>query len=70
VLSISTDFAFCLHSKERVPYHIIIEVAYEDQEETLTSSHEDANTSEDNIHGTGLANNLAAKKRKTIEYMA
>ena len=29
VLRISTDNAFCLHSKERVPYHIIIEVAYE-----------------------------------------
>lgn len=24
VLAISTDYAFCLHSKERVPYHIII----------------------------------------------
>jgi hypothetical protein len=29
VLKISTEHAFCLHSKERVPYHIIIEVAYE-----------------------------------------
>ena len=29
VLKISTENAFCLHSKERVPYHIIIEVAYE-----------------------------------------
>ena len=29
ILKISTDHAFCLHSKERVPYHIIIEVAYE-----------------------------------------
>jgi len=28
VLSVSTDYAFCLHSKERVPYHIIIEVSY------------------------------------------
>jgi len=29
VLRISTDNCFCLHSKERVPYHIIIEVAYD-----------------------------------------
>lgn len=29
VLRISTDNAFCLHSKERVPYHIIIEVAHD-----------------------------------------
>ena len=29
VLKISTDNAFCLHSKERVPFHIIIEVAYD-----------------------------------------
>lgn len=33
VLRISTDNAFCLHSKERVPYHIIIEVAYEPEPE-------------------------------------
>ena len=33
VLRISTDNAFCLHSKERVPYHIIIEVAYEPKQE-------------------------------------
>jgi hypothetical protein len=25
---VSTDYAFCLHSKDRVPYHIVIEVAY------------------------------------------
>ena len=28
VLGISTDYAFCLHSKERVPYHMIIKVAF------------------------------------------
>ena len=28
VLGISPDYAFCLHSKERVPYHIIIKVAF------------------------------------------
>lgn len=33
VLKIQTENAFCLHSKERVPYHIIIEVAYEPVEE-------------------------------------
>lgn len=32
VLRISPDNAFCLHSKERVPYHIIIEVAYDHEE--------------------------------------
>lgn len=30
VLKISTENAFCLHSKERVPYHIIIEVIYDE----------------------------------------
>lgn len=29
VLRISTENAFCLHSKERVPFHIIIEVAHD-----------------------------------------
>ena len=32
VLSISDENCFCLHSKERVPYHIIIEVAYDPEE--------------------------------------
>jgi len=30
VLSIATDYAFCLHSKERVPYHIVIKVALDE----------------------------------------
>jgi hypothetical protein len=30
ILSISTDHAFCLHSKERTPFHIFIEVAFVD----------------------------------------
>jgi hypothetical protein len=30
VLKISTENAFCLHSKERVPFHIIIEVLYDE----------------------------------------
>jgi len=30
VLGISTDYAFCLHSKERVPYHIVIKVALDE----------------------------------------
>jgi hypothetical protein len=34
VLRISPDNAFCLHSKERVPYHIIIEVAYDNETTT------------------------------------
>lgn len=34
VLKISTDHAFCLHSKERVPFHILIEVAYLDNSNT------------------------------------
>ena len=32
VLRISTENCFCLHSKERVPYHIVIEVAYDPEE--------------------------------------
>lgn len=32
VLRISPENCFCLHSKERVPYHIIIEVAYDHEE--------------------------------------
>ena len=32
VLRISDENCFCLHSKERVPYHIIIEVAYDPEE--------------------------------------
>lgn len=31
-MRVCTDYALCLHSKERVPYHIIIEVAYEEDE--------------------------------------
>ena len=30
VLNISTEYAFCLHSKARVPYHIFIEVEHTD----------------------------------------
>ena len=37
VLKISTENAFCLHSKERVPYHIVIEVAYDALPERLTT---------------------------------
>ena len=33
VLSISTDYAFALHSKARVPYHIFIEVEHTDDKE-------------------------------------
>ncbi len=33
VLKVSTDYAFCLHSKERVPYHIVLEVAYLDSKD-------------------------------------
>jgi hypothetical protein len=49
VLRISTDNAFCLHSKERVPYHIIIEVAY-DQEDN-GESEEDKLTDNSVIEG-------------------
>jgi len=35
VLNISTDYAFCLHSKERVPYHIIIEIAGKNTKEEI-----------------------------------
>jgi len=43
VLRISTENAFCLHSKERVPFHVIIEVAYspeqkKDEEEKVENT--------------------------------
>ena len=45
VLQICTDYNFCLHSKERVPYHIIIEIEMENQpqpnESSATNSEED-----------------------------
>lgn len=28
ILGLSTDYAFCLHSKERVPYHVILKVVF------------------------------------------
>ena len=31
MLGISLDYAFCLHSKERVPYHVVIKVALDDK---------------------------------------
>jgi len=40
VLRISTENAFCLHSKERVPFHIIIEVAYDSISDFATSEEE------------------------------
>ena len=39
VLRISDSNAFCLHSKERVPFHIIIEVAYDNVEEQQSSDY-------------------------------
>jgi hypothetical protein len=46
VLKISTENAFCLHSKERVPYHIILEVAFDlevDRTEVVSDSQESRN---------------------------
>ena len=40
VLKISTENAFCLHSKERVPFHIIVEVAYDPEEEVESEEEE------------------------------
>jgi hypothetical protein len=40
VLRISPENAFCLHSKERVPYHIIIEVAYDQEVEEVEPERE------------------------------
>lgn len=48
VLRISTDNAFCLHSKERVPFHIVIEVAYDPIVELATSDEEDERMPESN----------------------
>lgn len=49
VLGISPDFAFCLHSKARVPYHIIIKVALESDRaggsrSKRSGSHDDQNS--------------------------
>jgi hypothetical protein len=41
VLKISTENAFCLHSKERVPFHIIVEVAYDPEVEEAESEEEE-----------------------------
>jgi len=41
VLKISTENAFCLHSKERVPFHIIVEVAYDPEVEEVESEEEE-----------------------------
>lgn len=38
VLRISEYNAFCLHSKERVPFHIIIEVAHDPENNNLSAS--------------------------------
>jgi len=38
VLRISEDYAFCLHSKERVPFHIIIEVAHDQDDQKSSDS--------------------------------
>jgi len=38
VLRISEYNAFCLHSKERVPFHIIIEVAHDPERNNLSAS--------------------------------
>ena len=44
VLKISTENAFCLHSKERVPFHIIIEVVY-DQDQKVDDDNQLPDTS-------------------------
>lgn len=41
VLKISTENAFCLHSKERVPFHVIVEVAYDPEVEEVESEEEE-----------------------------
>lgn len=49
VLKISTQNAFCLHSKERVPFHIIIEVAYDNEAEFASSEEEKNESNQDAI---------------------
>lgn len=41
VLKISTENAFCLHSKERVPFHVIVEVSYDAEAEEVESEEEE-----------------------------
>lgn len=71
VVKIDTDYAFCLHSKERVPYHIIIEVLYdqEDQEksnekkkEQYLNLNDSAYTEDENNHFKDLKRRIEQKR--------
>ena len=42
VLGISTDYAFCLHSATRAPYHIVLKVAF--TENTFREDEQDNNS--------------------------
>ena len=41
VLQICSDYNFCLHSKERVPFHVVIEVEAEGQGPLESSNSEE-----------------------------
>jgi hypothetical protein len=54
ILKISTDNAFCLHSKERVPFHVVIEVAYEPLSDISSDEEEKSFDSNPDLGDTGL----------------
>lgn len=66
VLRISTDNAFCLHSKERVPYHVVIEVAYDPVEELMSSDEERHSVDPENI-GVDLQSPHQSSFKKQVE---
>ena len=63
VLRISTENAFCLHSKERVPFHIIIEVAYSPEQKK--DEEEKIEDSERVTHGPDLTGSKSFKDELT-----
>jgi len=50
VLRICEDFSFCFFSKERVPFHLLIEI-FETDEEILTSSRDSHHSNSKSYNG-------------------
>ena len=70
VLRISTDNAFCLHSKERVPFHIVIEVAYDPVANQGTSEEDEerqAETVREKDDGAGILQTPRKKIKQQVE---
>lgn len=63
VLKISTSNAFCLHSKERVPFHVIIEVSY-DPDTTAQNSDEEEKNADSSCADGGNDHAMPEDRRK------